>query len=206
VLNAVPPLHDMANSDIETTAKKGKLNYCGSCGNAWNPQWKFCKFCGSSLQEKSQPQKSVKPNLKSVAVPRENKILNKWFLKIDSVETAKKAVAQAYVVAYIIAGITMLFALISLVTEEAIGGIDAWAIVDALLFALVGLGLQFYLRSAAVIGLALFVLEKIYMIAEGNMSVVGFFITLAFIVGLINGARGTYAYHHFRNLKHATTH
>lgn len=180
-------------------------SYCGSCGKEWNAQWKFCKFCGAKSSHGQPVQAQVQdiPEAKNPIVPKEKKVPNKWFLKIDSKESAKKAVAQAYVVAYVIATITMIFALISLAMGESIGGIDAWAMFDALLFALVGIGIQFYSRAAAVAGLALFILEKMYMISEGQTNGMGLFIALAFMVGLINGVRGTYAYQRFQNAEHA---
>ena len=118
-------------SETDQSKKEAKANFCASCGEVWNAQWKFCKDCGAaaSISRKESSQfHNRNSRIKSTKSIRP-KLIDKWFLKIDSKESAKKAVTQAYVVAYIIAGITMIFAFISLVTGQPVGGIDGFNIV-----------------------------------------------------------------------------
>ncbi len=146
---------------------------------------------------------SAKAASTPIVTASKKKTSNQWFLTIDSIESAKKAVAQGYGVAYVIAVLTAGVALFALATDQSIGGIDAWAMLDALLFAVIGLGMQFYSRTAAVAGLVLFILEKTFQFSEGQISGAGIGIAIVFLFGLINGVRGTFAYQNFQNSHHA---
>lgn len=123
---------------------------------------------------------------------------NQWFLKIDSLESAKKAVTQGYVAAYIIAGLTAVIAIVALQSEESIAGLDEWAILDALLMAVAGIGMQFYSRTAALGALILYALGKALSISEGQMNTSGAIMSILFFLALLNGARGAFAYHRFQ--------
>jgi hypothetical protein len=129
--------------------------------------------------------------------PRHNSA-NQWFLKIDSLASAKKAVAQGYIAAYIIAGLTAVIALAALTSEQAIAGIDEWAMLDALLMAVAGIGMQFYSRTAALGALILYALGKAVSLSEGNMNATGAVMTVLFFLALLNGVRGAFAYHRFQ--------
>jgi hypothetical protein len=141
------------------------------------------------IAEKKQPTSSH---------PAKPQTANQWFLKIDSLESAKKAVAQGYVAAYIIAGLTAVIALVALASEQAIAGIDEWAMLDALLMAVAGIGMQFYSRTAALGALILYALGKAVSLSEGNMNTTGAVMSVLFFLALLNGVRGAFAYHRFQ--------
>ncbi len=152
--------------------------------------------------EINKQQMKSKPT-QSVTAKKQNGYFSHWLVKVDSIEGAKKATAQGYGIAYFVAILTGIIALIAMTTGESIGGIDAYAIVDVLLMALAGLGMQFYSRIAAVGALVLFVLGKAVMLSEGNMSAGGWVMGIIIIFAFINGIRGTFAYQNFRQLQHA---
>lgn len=75
VVNAVcqspDPLHTlflMHPPDTDLPPNKSKISYCSSCGNTWNAQWKFCKFCGAQLAlSKQSKNSSVKKAVPAIA-------------------------------------------------------------------------------------------------------------------------------------------
>lgn len=134
---------------------------------------------------------------------KQKSFFDNWLVKVDSIEGAKKATAQGYGIAYFVAILTGIIVLIAVTTGESIAGIDAYGIVDVLLMALAGLGMQFYSRIAAVGALLLFVLGKVVMLSEGNMNAGGWVMSVIIIFAFINGIRGTFAYQNFRQLQHA---
>ncbi len=86
---------------------------------------------------------------------------------------------------FVIAGMT---ALVSLFVSYA-------ALLDAALFALIGLGLRKGSRTAAVAGLLLYLAEIVFTYTSGQPpSVVAFFITVI----LFNSVRASFAYQKFR--------
>lgn len=98
-----------------------------------------------------------------------------------------------------VAGVTAAVALLSEagVNLSSADAFDAWALVDAVLFGVVARGLFRCSRVASVIGLALYILERIGMM----MSMGGAGIPLMIVIGalFIGGVRGAFAYH--RHLK-----
>lgn len=140
----------------------------------------------------------TKAKVSEPSAAKQKGYFSNWLVNVDSIEGAKKATAQGYGIAYFVAILTGIIALIAFSTGESIGGIDEYAIVDVLLMGLAGLGMQFYSRTAAVGALVLFVLGKIAMISEGTMNAGGWFMTVIIIFAFINGIRGTFAYQRFR--------
>jgi hypothetical protein len=112
---------------------------------------------------------------------------------LNDVAAARKACQGAAVCAFLVAGITALVAVIALSGKSIIPGIDAWALVDAAIFALLGFFLRRCSRIAAVITLALFIVERVSMMASGGIA--GLPLALILVVYFIGGARGAFAYH-----------
>jgi len=113
---------------------------------------------------------------------------------VSNLDGAKAAARGGMWCAIIVASITALVVLIVTLFKVSILGVNAAALLDALLFAGIAYGLSRYSRLAAVAGFSLFVLEKIYMlVTTGNILSVG---VLGIIIGLgfFNSIRGTFAY------------
>lgn len=119
---------------------------------------------------------------------------NIWPSIIDS-ETAKKAAYQGFWVALLCALATAFMVVFSIVGHTLMG-VDAYALVDVLAFAIIAACIRLKLsRSAAVLGLLLYILERIVMWSESGIK--NPVIAILFITALINGVRGTFAYHKF---------
>jgi len=121
-----------------------------------------------------------------------------WWPDVETLQGAKSASRMGVWAAGFVAVVTGLVATVARFTGNAIMGIDAWAFVDAGIFALVAFGIYKMSRFAAVGGLCLYLLERIYMFtinpAPGGL-VIGVLITLAFL----GAVRGTFAYHKLAN-------
>lgn len=112
----------------------------------------------------------------------------------DTLEHAHSTSRYGMWAAGFVAVVTAIVATIALVSGSAFAGIDAWAYLDAILFAAITFGIYKLSRFAAVAGLVLYVLESLYAMAQlaGPRSgiVLRIIITLAFI----HAVRGTFAY------------
>src|SRR5258708_25330193 len=109
---------------------------------------------------------------------------------VSNVEEAKKACRIAMWCAIFVAGVTTLFSVLALTgTKIANLPIDGSALFDAALFAGIAFGLSRYSRFAGVTGFALFLLERIYIIAKsgpaGRGLFIGIFILLGFLPGIL---------------------
>ena len=117
-----------------------------------------------------------------------------WWPATDTLEHAQSTSRYGMWAAGFVAVVTAIVATIALVSGSAIAGIDAWAYLDAVLFAAITFGIYKLSRVAAVAGLVLYVLESLYAMAQlaGPRSgiVLRIIITLAFV----HAVRGTFAY------------
>ena len=108
--------------------------------------------------------------------------------------SAKKASRQGLLACACCAGATILCVLLGY-----FGPPRTDALVDALLFILIGWGIHRISRFAAVAGLLLFILERVFEwlnYGRGN-TVVALLLALAFTLAFINSVRGTFAYHRY---------
>ncbi|MDP9268517.1 MAG: hypothetical protein M3P27_09380 [Acidobacteriota bacterium] len=125
---------------------------------------------------------------------------NPFWPEVTDLESAKKACRTAAGAAFFIAGLTAIVAGIALAGTTVIPGISGWALVDAAIFLVLGIFLRRFSRTAAVIALVLFILERISMMTQDTSPAslpLGIFLTLMFITGV----RGAFAY---RRLSAAT--
>ena len=118
----------------------------------------------------------------------------KWFWPdVSTVEGAKEAARYGMWCAVFVAGATTLFVLLA-IFGVSLMGVKPTALVDVLLFVGIAYGLSRNSRFAAVAGLALFILEKIYMLVTTrsvlSVGVVGIIIAL----GFLNSVRGAFSY------------
>lgn len=72
---------------------------------------------------------------------------------------------------------------------------------EGILFGVVGIGIYKLSRIAAVVGLALYVTEKMLVLVQGGNLFSGGLYLLLFVYAFINGVRGTIAYHGFLRMK-----
>jgi hypothetical protein len=126
--------------------------------------------------------------------------LNTWFLPpVTTKAEAKSAAYQGFWAAVIVAVITVLFAVITLVAgsmEDV--PIDAWSFIDAGIFVAIAIYIRKLSRVAAVFGLVMYWLGRIHMWSVtgfGSDDVTGIWMILLLTCAFINGIRGTVAYH-----------
>lgn len=130
---------------------------------------------------------------KTVLEAEENPAMNKWYWEdVSTLSGAEKAITGGFWAALIVACITTLVAALSLAGVKLLG-IDASAFLDAALFAGIAFGIKRRSRFAAVAGVCLYLLERIYMLQRGGVS--GMFMGIIFTLLFINAARGAFAYH-----------
>ncbi len=116
--------------------------------------------------------------------------------KIIDVESAKKAANQGMYASIFIAGTTLL--LLGLSTQGFNPmNLDAYSLIDIMIFVIIGWRIYAMSRTAAILGLAFYILEQIFLINDFGfrMSAVKMIIILAFI----NSIRGTYAFNVLKN-------
>jgi hypothetical protein len=71
----------------------------------------------------------------------------------------------------------------------------------------IGLGIYKFSRFAAIAGVALYWVERIFMFSmQGEEAFTGLsiYLVIIFTFGFVNGIRGTFAYHRFSKIQHAT--
>ncbi len=120
-----------------------------------------------------------------------------WYWpEIKDASTAKDAVYGAAGVSVFIAVVTALLAILSLVYKKPILGLDGLALVDAGLFALVAWRIHNMSRTWAVIGLVLYLLEVGERLVSRPSAAFGV-MTIIFILALIGGIRGAFAFHRY---------
>ena len=114
---------------------------------------------------------------------------------VDDSVSAKRAARHGVVAALVTASFTTLFGVLAVrgVTAVTNLGIDAYTFVDASLFLGAAFGIWRGWRAAAVFGLALFILEKLFFWVSTGRPPGGFAAVL--IIAFLNGVRGTYALH-----------
>jgi len=114
-------------------------------------------------------------------------------------ESARDAAHKAGGWAAFVAGLTALFAVISLTSGTSVMGADGWSLIDAALFAAVAWRTWCGSRGWAIAGLAIYCIGVLYRIASHPPGVS--ILTIFIILALINGVRGTFALHRFIEMK-----
>jgi hypothetical protein len=111
---------------------------------------------------------------------------------------AQNSIERAAVTAYVVSGLTALVALLA--WFDVFHLLSPWSLIDAVLFALIGLFISRRSRVAALIGLAFYLLEVTDRILSGTGGSTGGFSVLAvlFTLFFINGVRGSFALARFQ--------
>ena len=119
--------------------------------------------------------------------------MSNWYWEdVSDISGAEKAIKGGFWAAVFVASVTSLVAALALAGTKLLG-IDASAFLDAAIFAAIAVGIRRKSRFAAVAGLCLYILERIYMMQRSGAGgiVMGIFLTLLFL----NAVRGAFAYH-----------
>ena len=113
---------------------------------------------------------------------------------VNTLESSKQACRNAAGAAFIVAALTAIVAVIAMTSGTAIVGINGWALVDAVAFAVLGIFLRRFSRTAALIALVLYILERVAMMAD-SPSPAGIPLAIIFVLFFLGGVRGAFAYH-----------
>jgi hypothetical protein len=121
-----------------------------------------------------------------------------WPEIIDE-DSARDAAHMAGGWAGVVAGLTTLFAVISIFGGVSVLGIRAWSLLDAALFGVVAWRVWAGSRAWAVTGLSLYCLEVLYGMVTHPPGVG--ILTIIIVLALINGVRGTFGLHKFIEMR-----
>ena len=117
-----------------------------------------------------------------------------WFWpEIYDRDTAQDVARRGAWVALIVAGLTALLALLSLTLQTVIFGIPPAALLDAVIFAVVGWRIFKMSRAWAVAGMVLYLVETAFGLSRGRFGA----IAVIFLFAFVNAIRGTFAFHRF---------
>jgi hypothetical protein len=122
--------------------------------------------------------------------------------QVTNIESARNAAMQGCWAAVLGAAITALFAIASFYGFQAVKGIDAYALVDAVLLLVLAWGIWKMSRTAALIALIYFVGSKLLIISENGIG--NPIMMIIFGLFYINSVRGTFAYQNYKRGKTAT--
>lgn len=119
--------------------------------------------------------------------------MSAWYQDINDLKAADKAINGGFWAAIFVTVVT------SIVVALSFAGINMFkigpsALIDAAIFAAIAVGIKRRSRFAAVAGLVLYIIERIYMF-QHNGNTGGIIMGIAFTLLFLNAVRGTYAYH-----------
>jgi hypothetical protein len=128
----------------------------------------------------------------------------KWgiFPQIESLSDACRVARQGTWAACFVAGMTAVLALVSIAAPTPLGiPVNAWSLIDAVIFGIIAWGIYRLSRVAAVMALIYYMIGQVSMIAasfeSGRKYSVGP-IAILMILAFVNSIRGTFAYHRLR--------
>jgi len=110
---------------------------------------------------------------------------------------AENSVKKAAGVAYFVAAVTALLAVLAWLDVFYL--LTPWSLLDAALFAIIAFFISRGSRAAAIMGLALYLVEAVDRIVSGIGSSSSGIVLVIFSLFFINGIRGSYALVRFRN-------
>jgi hypothetical protein len=126
----------------------------------------------------------------------------KLFPTTENLSDAQKVARQGTWAACFVAGMTVVFALISIATPTPLGiPMNAWSLIDAVIFGVIAWGIYRLSRVAAVAALIYYTIGQVSMIAasveSGRKYSVGP-VAILMVLAFVNSIRGTFAYHRQR--------
>ena len=126
--------------------------------------------------------------------------MKQWFWPdIDSLADAKKVARNGAGVSFFVTTVTGVVTFLETNGYMKLFGYGPEAYLDALLFLIIGIGLCFYSRLAAIAGLGLYIFEQVVAIKSGvtGGSIMAIYITLVYI----NAVRATLDYHRLKKFE-----
>lgn len=118
---------------------------------------------------------------------------------LDDIKDAHKACGAAAGIAFFIAILTGVITWLQTTGKiNVFPGLKEIAYIDVLLFTLIGIGISFHSRVAAVGGLLLYAAERYFMISSYGFRPGQVTAVIIFGLAFINGVRGTFAWHEFK--------
>jgi hypothetical protein len=124
-----------------------------------------------------------------------NKKYNWIWPKIVDTNSAKKAANQGMIASIFIAGSTLLLLGLSLQGFNPLN-LDAYSLIDIFIFVIIAWRISAMSKTAAILGLAFYILEQIILVNEFGFSMNA--IRVIIIFAFINSIRGTYSFDVFR--------
>lgn len=124
---------------------------------------------------------------------------NSLWPDVSDLPGAERAIRYGFWAAVFVAGATAAVALLAAYLHRPVLGMDGSALLDAALFAGLGLGIAKKSRAAAVAGLGLYFVERVYSLRSGATNTTGLFMTVILTLYFMHGIRGTFAYRKLRN-------
>jgi hypothetical protein len=124
-----------------------------------------------------------------------------WPTITDTI-SAKKASKQGFVACAFCAGATLLFVILSMFDINPYD-FDIWSLSDVVLFIVIGWGIYKMNRFAAMAGLVLYIVERVFAWFEHSPK--GYVMTIIFTVMFISSIRGVFAYHRYQKEPSLTT-
>lgn len=119
-----------------------------------------------------------------------------WWPSIETELEAKRAAYQGAGAAVLLAGVTTLRSILAIFDIQGLPGSSPLSLIDAGLFAIVAWRIYRMSRAWALAGLLLYVYELTYSVyLHGTKATASWFGGAILLVGFVNGARGTFAYH-----------
>ncbi|TVQ23381.1 MAG: hypothetical protein EA367_02515 [Leptolyngbya sp. DLM2.Bin15] len=124
---------------------------------------------------------------------------NVFWPTIDSIQRAREVAQQGFWAAVIVAVVTTLFALVSIVAGDiAELPISAGSFIDVGIFVAIAFGIRRMSRVAAVLGLVVYFGNQLYMWSIIGPQTAGIIVVVFMMLAFIHGVRGTFAYHSYR--------
>jgi hypothetical protein len=118
---------------------------------------------------------------------------------ITDAASAKYAAKQGMGAAFFCAGLTVLFVLLARQGMSLVQGINERALVDAAVFAALGILILRMSRVAAVAALALYIVERIVMwIKISSVGVASIPMMIVIVLCFVSSIRGTFAYQRYK--------
>lgn len=118
---------------------------------------------------------------------------------IDNFEDAKKITRGGATVSFFVALVTGIVTFLETNGYTKLFGLGPEAYIDAGLFFIIGIGILFYSRIAALAGLLLYLFAQYQMMQSGNsrFSIMALYFTLVYI----NALRAAFDYHQFKKIE-----
>jgi hypothetical protein len=199
---------------------QGGFMICLNCG-AKNPgEAKFCCKCGAHVTsaipgvnraqpgvqynsrnradevEKQANKSAPNPALTYPALAKPYRARRNWnalWPKIVTIADAIAAAKQGILVCFLVAALTAILALFAAAHHGDIMGVNKFSLIDAAVFAIAGWRLLRLSRAWAVVALVLYLMEAGFRLYEGAFT--GIPLMVVFVIALLNGVRGAFAYH-----------